>query len=248
MSKEAEIGGAGARGRKVKVKTARKRSVSSVRWLQRQLNDPYVMEAKRLHYRSRAAFKIIELDERFNLFHPGARVVDLGAAPGGWSQIASARVNSTGVKGKVVAIDLLEISPVPGVEFLQMDFLDNHAPERLKVMLGGDGADLVMSDMAANSTGHRKTDYLKTMALCESALSFAQMTLAPGGTFLSKVLRGGTEHDLLIDMKRDFTSVRHVKPRASRSESAEIYVVATGFRNKTVPDPSPALSNAPRRC
>ena len=198
-------------------------------WLERQLNDPYVARAKRDGYRSRAAYKLIEIDDKFRLLKPGARVVDLGAAPGGWSQIAAQRVGRPAGKGRVVGIDLLDMDPLPGVDFEKLDFMEEHAPDRLKEMLGG-GADVVMSDMAANATGHKKTDHLKIMGLAEAAADFARLVLEPGGAFVAKVLQGGTENTLLADLKRDFAQVRHVKPAASRSDSAELYVLATGFR------------------
>jgi 23S rRNA (uridine2552-2'-O)-methyltransferase len=210
------------------LRTARGRSVSSQRWLQRQLDDPYVRRAKGEGYRSRAAYKLTEIDDKYRLFRPGLKVVDLGAAPGGWSQVAAARVGA-GKGGRVVAIDLLEIEPIPNVEFARIDFLDNAAPAKLKDMLAGK-ADVVLCDMAANTTGHRKTDHLRIMALIEAAAEFARETLAPGGSFLAKVIQGGTEAQLLADLKRDFTRVKHVKPPASRSDSAELYVLATGFR------------------
>jgi 23S rRNA (uridine2552-2'-O)-methyltransferase len=215
----------GKRTLKVRVK-AKGRSHSSQLWLQRQLNDPYVARAKREGFRSRAAFKLSEIDDKHHLLLSGARVVDLGAAPGGWSQVAAKRV---GARGRVVAIDVLEMVPVPGVEFLRLDFLDPHAPEKLKNLLGGP-ADVVLSDMAANATGHRPTDHLKIMALVEAAAEFARDVLKPGGAFLSKVIQGGTEALLLAALKRDFASVKHVKPAASRADSAELYVLATGFR------------------
>jgi 23S rRNA (uridine2552-2'-O)-methyltransferase len=218
--------GRGARSLKVRVKTANKRSLSSKLWLERQLNDPYVARAKREGLRSRAAFKLAEIDDKYRFLKPGARVVDLGAAPGGWSQIAARRV---GPKGRVVAIDLLDIDPVEDVEFVQMDFTDDDAPERLKAMLDGP-ADIVLSDMAANTTGHRRTDHLKIVALVEMAAEFACEVLSPGGAFLAKVIQGGTEGTLLSTLKRDFVTVRHVKPAASRSDSAELYLLATGFR------------------
>ncbi len=226
-------GGDKERGRslKTRVKTARKRSLSSTLWLERQLNDPYVAQAKREGWRSRAAYKLIEIDERFKLLKPGLRVLDLGAAPGGWAQVAAKKVKSAEGKGRVVGIDLLEVDPIPGVEFTVMDFLDPDAPDRLKAMLGG-SADAVMSDMAANATGHRKTDHLKIVALAELAADFACEVLAPGGFFLAKVLQGGTENELLSRLKRDFATVRHVKPAASRADSAELYVLATGFRGE----------------
>jgi 23S rRNA (uridine2552-2'-O)-methyltransferase len=221
-----EKSGSGTRNLKQRVKTAHKRSLSSQKWLERQLNDPYVARAKREGYRSRAAFKLLEIDEKYHLLKPGQRVVDLGAAPGGWAQIAARKV---GAKGKVVGIDLLDIDPLPGVEFIQLDFLDETAPGKLIEMLGG-AADIVMSDMAANTTGHKKTDHLRIMGLAEAAIYFAREILAPGGAFVAKVFQGGTESQLLADLKRDFAVVRHVKPAASRSDSAELYVLATGFR------------------
>ena len=213
----------------VTVKTGGKRKLSSKLWLERQLNDPYVARAKREGLRSRAAFKLAEIDGKYHLLTLGARVVDLGAAPGGWSQVAAKRVGAAEGRGRVVAIDVLGLEPIPGVEFVQLDFLDPQAPERLKHMLGGP-AEVVLSDMAANATGHRRTDHLKIIALAEAAAEFAREVLAPGGAFLCKVLQGGTEHELLGKLKRAFTSVRHVKPPASRAGSAELYVLATGFR------------------
>jgi 23S rRNA (uridine2552-2'-O)-methyltransferase len=221
--------GSGGRELKVRVRTGKGRTVASKRWLERQLNDPYVARAKREGLRSRAAFKLAEIDERFHLFKPGGKVVDLGAAPGGWSQVAAERTLASQGRGKVVAIDLLEMAPLPGVSVLNLDFLDASAPDRLKAELAGP-ADVVMSDMAANATGHRKTDHLKIMALAETAALFAREVLKPGGTFLCKVLQGGTEGTLLADLKRDFAAVKHVKPAASRPDSAELYVLATGFR------------------
>lgn len=226
--------GSGTRNLKQRVKTANKRSLSSQKWLERQLNDPYVARAKREGYRSRAAFKLLEIDEKYHILKPGQRVVDLGAAPGGWSQIAARKV---GPKGRVVGIDLLPIDPMPGVEFIELDFLDESAPGRLVEMLGGP-ADIVMSDMAANTTGHKKTDHLRIMGLAEAAIYFAREILAPGGVFIAKVFQGGTESQLLADLKRDFAVVRHVKPSASRSDSAELYVMATGFRGAADPSPS----------
>lgn len=219
----------GGRGLKIQVKSAGKRTLSSKLWLERQLNDPYVAQAKRDGWRSRAAFKIIEMDERYHIFKPGQKIVDLGAAPGGWAQYAAKQIGAAEGRGRVVGIDLLDIESIPGVEFAKMDFNDNDAPERLKQMLGG-LADGVMSDMAANTTGHRQTDHLKIVGLAELAIEFARDVLAPGGFFLAKVLQGGTEATLLANLKRDFTIVRHVKPRASRAGSAELYVLATGFR------------------
>ena len=222
-------GGSGApqgRGLKVRVQTAKQRSASSTRWLKRQLSDPYVREAQRLGYRSRAAFKLIQIDDKLDILKPGARVVDLGAAPGGWSQVA---VERCGPGGLVVGIDLLAVDALPGARFLEGDFLDEDAPARLEQALGGP-ADVVLSDMAAPATGHAKTDHLRTMALAEAAFDFAEEILAPGGAFIAKVLTGGTERDLLARMKRRFAKVRHVKPPASRKDSAELYVAATGYR------------------
>jgi 23S rRNA (uridine2552-2'-O)-methyltransferase len=219
----------GGRSLKTRVKTARKRSLSSTLWLERQLNDPYVARAKREGYRSRAAYKLMEMDERYHLFKPGQRIVDLGAAPGGWSQIAADRVKRKEGKGRVVGVDLLDMEPVLGVEFAVKDFNDADAPEFIKAMLGGQ-ADGVLSDMAANATGHKQTDHLKIVALAELAADFATEVLAPGGFFVAKVLQGGTESQLLARLKRDFATVRHVKPAASRPGSAELYVLAMGFR------------------
>jgi 23S rRNA (uridine2552-2'-O)-methyltransferase len=215
-----------ARGEAVRVKTAKSRSLSSTQWLERQLNDPYVAEAKRRGFRSRAAFKLQQLDDRFHFLRKGARIVDLGCAPGGWLQIA---VERTGPRGRVVGIDVLPTDPVPGAEILHLDFLDAAAPERLKAALAGP-ADAVLSDMAAPATGHAATDHIRIVALAETAFAFAQEVLAPGGTFVCKVFQGGTEGGLLAQLKRAFTSVRHAKPPASRADSAETYVVATGFR------------------
>jgi 23S rRNA (uridine2552-2'-O)-methyltransferase len=218
--------GRGARELKVRVRARKGRSQASRQWLERQLNDPYVARAKREGLRSRAAFKLAEIDDKFHLLKPGAKVVDLGAAPGGWSQVAAQRVGAT---GRVVAIDLLEMPAIPGVGFLHLDFLDASAPDRLKALLDGP-ADVVLSDMAANATGHRKTDHLRIVGLAETAVLFAREVLRPGGTFLCKVLQGGTEAELLSGLKRDFAIVKHIKPAASRSDSAELYVLAQGFR------------------
>jgi len=220
--------GSGARELKVHVKTGKNRKLSSKLWLDRQLNDPYVARAKREGMRSRAAFKLSEIDDKARFLKKGGRVIDLGAAPGGWSQVAAKRVGAP-QQGRVVAIDLLDIDPLPGVEFMQLDFLDDSAPDKLKAMLGG-RADVVLSDMAANATGHRKTDHIKIIALVEVAVEFAREVLAPGGAFLAKVLQGGTEATLLTLLKKDFTTVKHVKPAASRADSAELYLLATGFR------------------
>jgi 23S rRNA (uridine2552-2'-O)-methyltransferase len=209
-----------------KLKPDKRRKQSSRAWLTRQINDPYVVRAKSEGLRSRAAFKLAEIDDKFHLFKQGARVVDLGAAPGGWSEIAVRRVGGT---GRVVALDILEMKPLAGVEFLLLDFLDQAAPDRLKELLGGN-ADVVLSDMASNATGHRQTDHLRIMALAEAAALFAREVLKPGGAFLCKVLQGGTETALLAELKRDFETVKHVKPPASRTDSAELYLLAKGFR------------------
>lgn len=214
------------RAARVRVKTAKGRKLSSKLWLERQLNDPYVVEAKRLGYRSRAAFKLAEIDDKSKFLKPGGRVVDLGAAPGGWVQVALQRV---GAKGRVVGIDLQEIEPIPGSELLVGDFLDEDAPDRLRALMNGP-ADVVLSDMAASSSGHAPTDHLRIMGLAEAALEFALEVLAPGGAFVAKVLQGGSERTLLETMRRNFTKVTHVKPPSSRKDSAELYVVATGFR------------------
>jgi len=218
----------GARALKVRVKTSKRRKQSSNLWLERQLNDPYVARAKREGFRSRAAFKLMEIDDRARFLKKGARVIDLGAAPGGWSQVAAKRIGAPQY-GRVAAIDILPMDPLTGVDFAQIDFLDADAPEKLKALLGGP-ADVVLSDMAANATGHAKTDHLKIMALVEAAAEFAREVLSPGGTFLAKVLQGGTEAAVLAALKRNFKSVKHVKPAASRSDSAELYLLATGFR------------------
>ncbi len=227
----------GGRSLKSRVKTARSRSLSSTLWLARQLNDPYVARAKREGYRSRAAFKLLEIDARAHILKPGQKIVDLGAAPGGWSQVAAAKIGagktaSAQTRGKIFASDLLPVEPIPGVEFRQMDFLEPDAPRQLREWLNGP-ADVVLSDMAANATGHKKTDQLRIMGLVELAVEFACEILAPGGTFLAKVLQGGTEGTLLARLKRDFAQVRHLKPPASRAESSELYVLATGFRGHT---------------
>jgi len=213
-----------------RVHTAHRRSHSSTLWLERQLNDPYVAEAKRLGYRSRAAFKLQQLDDRFGFLKPGLRVVDLGAAPGGWTQIAVERVSPPGGKrGKVIGIDLTPVDAIAGAEIITGDFLADDAPDKLKRALGGP-ADIVLSDMAAPATGHAQTDHLRIVGLAEAAHAFAIEILRPGGVFVAKVLQGGSTRDLLAALKRDFDEVRHVKPPASRADSAEIYVVAQGFR------------------
>lgn len=224
-------GGPRARQKTERVKTARGRKTSSTRWLQRQLNDPWVAEAKRLGYRSRAAFKLLQLDDRFDLLKPGRNIVDLGCAPGGWLQVAIERTDPQTKGGKVVGIDYLDSDPLAGAEILCLDFLDDAAPAALKAALGGT-ADIVMSDMAAPTTGHAATDHLRIIALAETAYAFAQEVLTPGGAFLCKVFQGGTERSLLDPLKRDFELVRHAKPDASRTDSKETYVLATGFRGR----------------
>jgi 23S rRNA (uridine2552-2'-O)-methyltransferase len=220
----------GSRELKVRVKSGKGRSQSSRRWLERQLNDPYVARAKREGFRARAAYKLSEIDDKAHFLKKGAHVVDLGAAPGGWSQVAAKRVNAP-LEGRVVAIDILPMQPIAGVDFMQFDFLDSDAPERLKAMIAGK-ADVVLSDMAANATGHTRTDHLKIIALVEAAAAFAREVLKPGGTFLAKVLQGGTEAALLASLKRDFRQVKHIKPPASRADSAELYLLASGFRRQ----------------
>jgi 23S rRNA (uridine2552-2'-O)-methyltransferase len=223
--------GAGRASLKTRVKTARKRSLASTLWLQRQLNDPYVARAKAEGYRSRAAFKLIEIDSRYHILKRGQKVVDLGTAPGGWSQVAAAKVGATEGAGKVFGIDLLPVETIPGVDFRQLDFLTPDAPAILTEWLGGP-ADVVLSDMAANATGHKKTDQLRIIGLVELAADFAAEILAPGGIFLAKVLQGGTDSNLLATLKRQFAEVKHVKPKASRADSSELYVLAMGFRGR----------------
>jgi len=227
-------GGGGERGLHVRVKTARGRKVSSTRWLERQLNDPYVQRAKKDGYRGRAAYKLIEIDDRYRFLLPGARIVDLGAAPGGWCQVSVARVNALGERsgkavGRVIGVDLQAMDPIAGAELMQIDFLDEGADDAVAERLGGP-ADVVLSDMAAPATGHRQTDHIRVMALAEAAGDFALRVLAPGGAFVAKVLRGGTEGALLARLKQCFARVEHFKPPASRADSAEMYVIATGFR------------------
>lgn len=215
-----------SRGLSVHVKTAKSRSAASTRWLERQLNDPYVAAARQQGWRSRAAFKLLELDDRFHLIRKGGRVLDLGAAPGGWTQVAVKRG-----AGSVLAVDLLPIEPIHGATILQGDFTDADMPERLSAELGG-GADLVLSDMAPNTTGHASTDHIRIVALAELALDFAIQVLSPGGGFVAKVFQGGSEKPILDLLKRNFASVRHAKPPSSRKESSELYVVASGFRGR----------------
>jgi 23S rRNA (uridine2552-2'-O)-methyltransferase len=220
----------GGRGKTTRVKTARGRTVSQTRWLQRQLNDPFVEAAKREGYRSRAAYKLSGLDDQVKFLKPGLRVIDLGAAPGGWTQVAVHRVKpKKGGGGQVIGIDLTPVDPIAGATILEGDFMADDAPDRLKALMEGP-VDVVLSDMAAPATGHPQTDHLRIMALAEAAQDFAEQVLAPGGVFVAKVLRGGTERTLLDRLKRGFEKVRHIKPAASRSDSAEIFVVATGFR------------------
>ena len=229
--------GRGRRDLTVKVKTARGRKLSSTRWLQRQLNDPYVQQARAEGYRGRAAFKIMELDDKFRFLVPGARVVDLGCAPGGWCQVAVPRVNALGEKsgkkvGRILGIDLQEVEPIAGAEIHQLDFMEDDADQKVKELLGGK-ADVVMSDMAASASGHKQTDHLRTMGLVEAGAWFAIENLAPGGAFVAKVLAGGTDDDLLTLLKRNFKSVKHAKPPASRKGSSEWYVVAQGFKGRS---------------
>ncbi len=226
--------GRGQRELTVKVKTARGRSISSTRWLQRQLNDPYVKRAQAEGYRGRAAFKIMELDDKFRFLVPGARVIDLGCAPGGWAQVAVPRINALGEKsgksiGRIIGVDLQEVEPLPGAEFYQLDFMEDDADLKVKEWLGGN-ADVVMSDMAAASSGHKQTDHLRIIALCETAAYFAFDVLEVGGTFVAKVLAGGAEGELQKLLKQKFKSVDNVKPPSSRSDSSEKFVVARGFR------------------
>ncbi len=226
--------GRGGRALHVRVKTAKGRRLSSTRWLERQLNDPYVLRAKKDGYRGRAAYKLAEIDDRLRILRPGARIVDLGCAPGGWCQVAVARTNADGraaakPRGRVIGLDLQPVEPIAGAELIEADFLEDGAEEALLAALDGP-ADAVLSDMAAPATGHKTTDHLKIMGLAEAAAEFALRVLAPGGTFLAKVLQGGTEGQLLAELKRRFQKVAHIKPPASRADSSEMYVAATGFR------------------
>lgn len=219
-----------ARPLKTRVKKVKGRKASSTRWLQRQLNDPYVAEAQRLGYRGRAAFKIMQLDDQFHFFKTGKRVIDLGCAPGGWSQVAVQRVKSTAQNPLVVGLDLLPTDEIVGAKLIQLDFTNDSAPERLEELLGGHKADIVMSDMAANTTGMHSIDHLRIMGLLEMAYDFALKVLNPGGVFIAKIFQGGTENEFLAQMKKDFTVVKHAKPDASRKDSSEVYVVAMGFK------------------
>ncbi|MEL6299170.1 MAG: RlmE family RNA methyltransferase [Pseudomonadota bacterium] len=224
--------GGGDRQLHVRVKTAAKRTTSSQRWLQRQLNDPYVAAANAQGLRSRAAFKLIELDDKLKVLKPGARVVDLGAAPGGWTQVAVDRVRALDGRGQVIALDIIEMEELAGAEVIQLDFMADEAPDVLRARLRDGAADVVLSDMAAPTTGHAKTDHLRIMGLAEAAAQFAEDVLTPGGAFVCKVFQGGTERDLLNALKAAFSTVRHIKPPASRSDSSELYVAATGFRRR----------------
>ncbi len=227
--------GRGERELRTRVKSAKGRKLSSKLWLERQLNDPYVQRAQREGMRGRAAYKIMEIDDKYRFLVPGARVVDLGCAPGGWLQVAVPRINALGEKqgkkvGRIIGLDLQEVEPVPGTELRVMDFMEDDADERVKEWLGGK-ADVVMSDMAASASGHKQTDHLRIMALCEAAAYLAFDVLEEGGTFVAKVLAGGAEGDLQKELKRRFTRVAHMKPPSSRKDSSEKFVVATGFRN-----------------
>ena len=221
----------GHRELKKRVKTARGRTISSVRWLSRQINDPYVALAKKEGYRSRAAYKLIELDDKFKWLKPGKTVLDLGAAPGGWTQVAVARTKSVSDKPAVVAVDILPMSPMGGAVVMQLDFMAEDAPEKIRALIPH-GVDIVLSDMAPNTTGHAPTDHLRIMALLEAAYPFACEVLKPGGVFVAKIFQGGTERELLAMMKKDFAVVKHAKPKASRADSSEMYVVASGFKGR----------------
>jgi len=234
--RERKSSGRGQRDLRVRVKSAKGRRLSSTLWLERQLNDPYVARARRDGYRGRAAYKILELDDKYRFLVPGARVVDLGCAPGGWCQVAVPRINSLGERadrkqGRIIGIDLQEVDPIAGAEIHQLDFLEEGADEQVKAWLGGE-ADVVMSDMAASSSGHKGTDHIRIVALVEAAAQLAFDVLAPGGTFVAKVLAGGAEQGLQAMLKQSFTKVANVKPPASRSDSSEKFVVATGFRGR----------------
>lgn len=230
MAKSDGKGGSGARQLKTRVKSAAGRSNSSTRWLQRQLNDPYVQRAREEGWRSRAAYKLIEIDEKQHVLKPGMRIVDLGCAPGGWLQVAAKQTRSTAEDPRIVGIDYLEMEPVPGTIILQKDFTEDDAPQMLIDALGGHKADLVLSDMAAPTTGHKPTDHLRIIALVEIAADFALQILTPGGTFIAKVFQGGTEHQLLAELKRSFATTAHIKPPASRKDSSESYLIAKGFK------------------
>tara|TARA_R110002050_G_scaffold847_7_gene6042 strand:- start:15612 stop:16310 length:699 start_codon:yes stop_codon:yes gene_type:complete len=223
--------GSGSRNLTVKLKKSRGRSISSQRWLQRQLNDPYTQEAQRMGYRSRAAFKLLQINEKYNIIKPNMRVVDLGAAPGGWCQILTQHIDTTKPGNEVLALDILEMEPMPGVTVMQMDFEDHDAPDQLKSKMSGP-ADLVLSDMAPPTTGHKNTDHLRIMSLVEMAYDFSEQIMAPGGTFVAKVFQGGTEQEILKRLKQNFDKVHHFKPPSSRKDSSEMFVVALGFKKK----------------
>lgn len=231
MKKPGKGGGSGARALKTRIKKKSGLKDSSRRWLERHLNDPYVHRSRAEGYRARSAYKLIEIDDRYHILKPGMRVIDLGAAPGGWCQVAAARVKSGGRSPSIVGIDYLEMDPMPGVTLLQLDFLDDSAPGRLVEALGGP-PDIVLSDMAAPTTGHRRTDHIRTMHLCEVAADFAISVLNPGGHFLAKTFQGGAEAELLDRLKKNFRSVHHVKPPASRDESVELYLLARDFKGR----------------
>jgi 23S rRNA (uridine2552-2'-O)-methyltransferase len=224
--------GSGARDLAVRVKSARNRNPSSTRWLQRQLNDPYVARARREGYRSRSAYKLIEIDDRFHILAAGRRVVDLGAAPGGWSQVAAGRLRSPADQPALVAVDILPMDPIAGVSILTLDFLSDSAPSAIRSALRDVPPDVIMSDMAASTVGHRRTDALRTELLYEAAATYALESLAPGGHFLTKIFKGGAESRLLAELKRHFGAVSHVKPRASRPESVELYLLARDFKGR----------------
>ncbi len=236
MARPGKSSGRGQRDLRVRVKTAKGRKLSSTLWLERQLNDPYVQRAQKEGYRGRAAFKILELDDKYRFLLPGARVVDLGSAPGGWCQVAVPRINALGERrgkkiGRIIGIDLQEVEPVPGAEIHLLDFMQDDADQKVKEWLNG-AADVVLSDMAASASGHKQTDHLRIIALCEAAAWFAFDVLEIGGTFVAKVLAGGAEGELQKLLKQNFTKVANVKPEASRSDSSEKFVVATGFRGR----------------
>jgi len=222
----------GRREKAVRVKTARGRKPSSTRWLDRQLNDPYVAEARRLGFRSRAAFKLIEIDDRLRLLRPGQTIVDLGAAPGGWTQVALDRTKAAETGARIIALDRLEIEPIPGAELLVGDFLETDTVDRLEDLLSGVAVDMVLSDLSPSTTGHKATDHVRIVALVEDALAFALQVLKPGGVFIAKVFQGGTDGDLLKQVRASFETVKHIKPAASRNDSAETYLVAQGFKAK----------------
>ncbi len=230
MSRPGSRNDLSGRNLKVKVKTGKGRTVSQKIWLERQLNDPYVIEAKKLGYRARSAFKLIEIDDKYKFLKPGLVVVDLGAAPGGWSQVAAKRVKAEEGRGKIIAIDMHGIDPLPGVVIFKKDFMDEDTEQLLLDAIGGVKVNVVLSDMAAHATGHRQTDHLLIMSLAEAGLDFACKVLEQGGVYLAKVLRGGSEGEMLKRMKTNFSTVRHLKPMASRDDSAELFVLAMGFR------------------